>query len=378
MSQNQKFSLKTKVISYLILGITIFFLLEICSILILNRFPNLVFDEDKINQNYSEYLKKRDTLLGWDIDINGRGNSRELTNRINVTDTLHQIDFYGDSFTYGAEIDNDEDIWTNLISKKLNLIINNRGVGGYGSDQSFLKFKKNNENNNIVVLNHLSENIIRNVNQFRHLIYPSNYYSFKPRFILKSDSLKLVKIPSIKINEINDFKKTPNKYLKHEYFKIGKNTGIYYKKFPYSITLLKSLLFNWKIKSLRKYYSGYQPFYKREHTSNGLKITELILKKFNLVATKNGQIPIITIIPTYRDFQYYFKYKEFPYKNLKLDIFNDVKLIDFGEEILNIKEKFNINDLRKIYISEKGHMNKTGHIMLAHIFSEYYLKNLVK
>ena len=72
MSQNQKFSLKTKVISYLILGITIFFLLEICSILILNRFPNLVFDEDKINQNYSEYLKKRDTLLGWDIDINGR------------------------------------------------------------------------------------------------------------------------------------------------------------------------------------------------------------------------------------------------------------------------------------------------------------------
>ena len=109
-----------------------------------------------------------------------------------------------------------------------------------------------------------------------------------------------------------------------------------------------------------------------------MKITELILKKFNLVATKNGQIPIITIIPTYRDFQYYFKYKEFPYKNLKLDIFNDVKLIDFGEEILNIKEKFNINDLRKIYISEKGHMNKTGHIMLAHIFSEYYLKNLVK
>ena len=80
-------------------------------------------------------------MLGWDIDINGRGNSRELTNRINVTDTLHQIDFYGDSFTYGAEIDNDEDIWTNLISKKLNLIINNRGVGGYGSDQSFLKFK---------------------------------------------------------------------------------------------------------------------------------------------------------------------------------------------------------------------------------------------
>ena len=57
-------------------------------------------------------------MLGWDIDINGRGDTRKLNNRKNVNDTLLQIDFYGDSFTYGSKID-DENIWTNLISKKL-------------------------------------------------------------------------------------------------------------------------------------------------------------------------------------------------------------------------------------------------------------------
>ena len=377
MSLEKKFSLKTKILSFMILGVIVFFLLEVCAILVLNRFPNFIFDQYKISQDFCEYLEKRDTLLGWDIDINGRGDTRKLNNRKNVNDTLLQIDFYGDSFTYGSKID-DENIWTNLISKKINMIVNNRGVGGYGSDQSYLKFKKNNKNKNIVVLNHLSENIIRNVNQFRHLIYPSNQFSFKPRFILRNDSLILIKIPKVKINEIKDFKKNPNKYLKHEYFNIGENAGIFYKKFPYTITLLKALLFNWKIKSIKNYFSGYQPFYSRKHLSNGLKITEAILKKFNLEAIKNNQVSIITIIPTFRDFQYYFKFNEFPYENLKKDICNEVRFIDFGEEILKKKEGFNLNDLRKFYITENGHMNKKGHLILAQIFSEYYFKNLDK
>ena len=72
--------------------------------------------------------------------------------------------------------------------------------------------------------------------------------------------------------------------------------------------------------------------------SNGLKITEAILKKFNLEAIKNNQVSIITIIPTFRDFQYYFKFNEFPYENLKKDICNEVRFIDFGEEILKKKE----------------------------------------
>ena len=216
----------------------------------------MTYDKSKISQTFEEYLEIRDDFLGWNEIVNEYGNSRNLTNRQYVSNTTKQIDLYGDSFTYGAEVEDDSKIWSNIISKEINLIVNNKGVGGYGSDQAYLKFKLNKSPSEIVVLNHLSENIIRNLNQFRHLIYPSNYYDLKPRFILEQDSIKLIEIPFIPIDQADSFKNNPNKYLNHEFFNIGGESGIFFKKFPYSFTLVRSLLSNWKIKAQFNYYSG--------------------------------------------------------------------------------------------------------------------------
>lgn len=360
----------------IIISIFIFISIEIISFLFLKIYPNLSYDENKITQSFIEYQNVRDTILGWNKVVNKFGNSRNLPNREFVKDTLTQIDFYGDSFTYGAEVNDDKQIWTNLISKKLNIIVNNKGVGGFGSDQSYLKFKTNKNPSKIVVLNHLSENIIRNVNQFRHLIYPSNYYDLKPIFILEDNQIKLIDLPELKINP-KKFKKNPNSYLKYDFFKLGSNSGIYHKKFPYSVTLFKSLLTNWKIKSLFKYYSGYQPFYNLNHESNALYVTKSILEGFISDSRKKDLIPIITILPTYKDFEFYDKYGYLPYKPL-IDMLNKNSFfIDFGHEIIISKKSFNLEEMLKLYKSKSTHMNENGHKIIAEIFSTFVKKNKI-
>ena len=369
--KNKEYSSWVKQVSIIILTLLFFFLIEGTSYLLLMMLPELSYDKNKISQTFEDYLENRDNVLGWNKIVNRYGNSRNLPNRKYVNDTIKQIDLYGDSFTYGAEVEDDSKIWSNIISKETNLIVNNKGVGGYGSDQSYLKFKFNKNPSEIVVLNHLSENIIRNVNQFRHLIYPSNYYDLKPRFIIDRDSLKLVDIPLIPVEEAELFKNNPNLYLDHEFFSIGQKSGIYFKKFPYSYTLLKSLFSNWKIKSQFNFYSGYQPFYNLKHSSNGIKITSYILENFVKEAKSKGLRPVITIIPTFRDFQFYKKYGHFPYENLVDELHYQSYFIDFGKEINNLS--LDLDTIESLYISRKGHMSENGHKLLARIFIDFLL-----
>ncbi len=66
--------------------------------------------------------------------------------------------------------------------------VSNFGVEGYGTDHSYLRFKYNDRDRaKIVILGHLSENIIRNVNQLKGLLYHSRGVDLHPRFIIGQD-----------------------------------------------------------------------------------------------------------------------------------------------------------------------------------------------
>ena len=262
-----------------------------------------------------------------------------------------------------------------MISEKTNTIVNNRGVGGYGTDQAFLKYINSRSEGNIVVLNHLSENIIRNVNQFRHLIYPGKSFDLKPVFISANDSLKLIEIPDIHNENFKNFQENPNEFLKHDFFKIGSQSGIYNKRFPFSFTLFKSFLSNWKITSQLNYFSGYQPFYDKNHSSGALEITKLIIEEFNTDVIKNNSKPIITIIPTYRDFEYFEKYGIFPYQTLIEELNDKIELIDFGMEFLSEINSLDMDILLDLYIEPAGHMNEKGHYLLSKVFVKYLIIN---
>jgi len=126
-----------KILKYLIF---LFLFIELCAFASLHVLAHksavtLVYKPVKFNQ--SEYLENREKQLGWP--------SQKLLNSNYFTDegfrpcpscpdsSAVSIQTFGDSFTRGAEVTNGQ-CWTNLIAKNTNIICNNYGVNGFGTD----------------------------------------------------------------------------------------------------------------------------------------------------------------------------------------------------------------------------------------------------
>ena len=52
------------------------------------------------------------------------------------------VSLYGDSFTWSSEVEHEE-AWGNLLATQLDCRVHNFGVGGYGSDQAYLRYITN-------------------------------------------------------------------------------------------------------------------------------------------------------------------------------------------------------------------------------------------
>ena len=137
----------------------------------LKGWPGLIYSPAQITQPFAEYMAKRDPVLGWVKPV-----------RDDLFPGEPCASVFGDSFTFSQEV-SDAEAWPALLSGLLGCRVENYGVGGYGSDQAFLRFRQTPARGRVVMLNHLSENVLRNVNQFRNLIAPSHEWQLKPRFL---------------------------------------------------------------------------------------------------------------------------------------------------------------------------------------------------
>jgi hypothetical protein len=205
---------------------------------------------------YTRYLELREPVLGWPSEHNitmAKEGPRELdpagSRFVPAFPDPEKypacVSIYGDSYTLGSEVE-DEDAWGNVLSTMLNCRVNNFGVGGYGSDQAYLRYLTiSDDTSPLVFINHLSENILRNVNRFRSILAGydgSEKLSFKPRFIIDDHGkLELLSIPTFEVSEYNDVLIDPGKYLPHEYFVPGGDSGLVHLRFPYTLALLRTL-----------------------------------------------------------------------------------------------------------------------------------------
>lgn len=112
---------------------------------------------------------------------------------------------FGDSFTQCGEVTDDE-TWEEYLGAALRQDIYNFGVGGYGTDQAFLRFRKQfgQVDTPIVGIGLILENINRIVNVYRpfynkHTGIPLT----KPRFNLTEGSLELIANPIQKVEDIS-------------------------------------------------------------------------------------------------------------------------------------------------------------------------------
>jgi hypothetical protein len=169
-------------------------------------------DEIYIRTAYQTYYHPE---RGWDFFFPTKFGERPRSIEYNKS----LISTFGDSNTYCGEVKNNE-TWEERLSMLLQENIYNFGVGGYGTDQAYLKFLSifPKARTPIVILGLITENINRIVNVYRPFYSENTGIKLtKPRFILKQDRLLLLPNPVRSLDEI--------RCLRNTYFlsRIGQN-----------------------------------------------------------------------------------------------------------------------------------------------------------
>jgi hypothetical protein len=378
ISLNKVYTYRRKVLFFFIMFIFMFVLVEGISLLACIFFQSKgVIYRPHLNKEYLNYLVIRDSALGWPnpnrfghdslFDISG---SRISPSFSDPAQHKALISLYGDSFTFGDQVDN-KHAWGNVLSGMLQERVSNYGVSGYGSDQAFLRFLKNTgDEAKIVFLNHLSENIIRNINQYRQLLYAGDGLGFKPRFIIQQNgSLELIPIPGFSEAEYPEVVSDPGSHLPYEYFVPNGPAGIQKLSFPYTLTLLKSFG-NFHIRAKLRHVPWYAEFYDPDHPSHALDLTLGILIKFHEEAIARGKTPIVTVIPDEPDLVFFRKSGIWPYQSLIDGLKSrNIDVLNFGEGIMR---NLGSDDVETLYKS--GHYNERGNRIMADIALEYLQK----
>jgi hypothetical protein len=288
------------------------------------------------------------------------------------------IALYGDSFTFGYEVA-PEFAWGNLLIERLGCRVDNYGVPGYGTDQAYLYFKHHQEHGldpaPVVILSHLSENIVRNINQDLGLIYQMTL-ALKPRFVLEhSGTLRLVKIPRLAPADYDAYRRDMRQFLRAEY--LLPSQSVLSKQrifFPYTITVPALFTYKRLYASLLFYAFDVPPWfaelYDPAHPSQALQVTREILLQFDHDARHYGKRPLIFVIPTARDLFYFQRTRQWSYTSLLTMLYDQgvSQAINLGPLLL---AKVHDGDICEYFCTNRttksGHFTVKGNRILAEV-----------
>lgn len=324
------------------------------------------------------------------------GKKGERQNRLKYESNLFSS--YGDSLCFCRFV-NDNQTWQYFLSKKIKKKINNYGVGNYGLDQAYLRFKRNYQNKidrpkNVIFL-FGPETLRRNLSLWKHYYEFGNYFYTKPAFIFNKNKKKffLNKNSINKMKENIDFKKIINSTKKKDIFYSLKFKK-YLWEFPYLLSLLKnpirksSLLLFFGYKLIKKKYKFRIQLFERlkiyqdlnnlgglyfdfkdkvemYKNKNYINSTVHIMNRIKYFCKKNNIKYHMFIVPSFYDLQYYKKNKKIKkyYESLLLNAQKkNLKLYDLTNELI----KF---DSEKISADETygGHLNEYGNKIISNL-----------
>jgi hypothetical protein len=340
--------------------------------------PSLFFREPSVTQaDFSQYLQSRDPLLGWPASKK-RDPSSGITPRNTPSFSMagsECVSTYGDSFTYGDEV-TDSEAWSNVLSVLLGCRVANYGVGGYGTDQAYLRYARNTSDKaKVVILGIFPDNVMRNVNQYRYFLDARTTFSLKPRFVSDGDRLKLVEIPKWGFEEFVHAINYPAKDFSHEAFLPDSDNGPVRPSFPYIWRAIK-LLLSERVRSGLLGNTSWEVFYRRGHPTQALEVTTGIVDLFSRTSFSRAQCPVVIIYPTGRSFAEFKKTGRIATAPLFVELGQrGITFLDLHKPFRERGVADNFCNLLTNQAKCVGHFNAEGNKIVAEILRDYLTKN---
>ena len=345
----------------------------------------------KPNTSHEEIGKHGKTF--WSIDQKGsrKNPSNEISNS--------KISCYGDSFTFGRQVNNNE-TWEYYFSKLSKTNIQNFGVGNYGIDQALLRLKREFPHNKtkIVLMGVVPDTISRILSMWKHYYEYGNTFGFKPKFGFSNNKLNLLTNPINNKKKFSEYQKFLPYVQKNDYFFKNKfKKEIIY--FPYSFTILRNFSRNFKIikwvRKIQKRKSNNENIEKISwnpmkiimkinlkwriklfNDKNASILLEEIIKEFSRYVNTKKSTPVFLWLPQKDDLIFIKKNFHF-YKNFnkKIQEIEDLIFIDVTKYLLEEEEIDNLYSDDNEY---GGHYSKEGNKKVAEIiFLELNKKGLI-
>lgn len=252
-----------------------------------------------------------DPELGWTVRPNGRlplyrANSQGIRADVEYAPEpppgVLRIAAFGDSFVHGTEVAN-RDTWPALLAAlRPDLEVLNFGVGGYGIDQAWLRWRRDGRrfSPQIVLIGFMTEDVHRSVNRFRPFQAPRHLEPrAKPRFALREGRLVLLPNPLPDLDAYRDL-------LAHEpelIPRLGEGDAFYealWKPAPLA-ALPSSRVLRFARQALsptRTMVGG-----RLNPRSEAFEVTARVIEAFHDEALAEGSLPLVVLLPTREDFE---------------------------------------------------------------------------
>lgn len=337
--------------------------------------PPAVTTKKKIDDYLSSSSKTvllYDSLLGWTPRPNGKSKdglynynsfgvrSAPFEYPISPPQGVLRIAIFGDSFTHGDEVPF-ENTWgyylkDNLNEANIDAEVINFGVGGYGMDQAFLRWKEHGHkfSPHIVIFGLQMVDVNRNVNIIRPLSNRWTNIPFsKPRFILTGEGLKLINVPTIPLKEI------PNVLENIETWDLARyeyhfNSGDYQDHM-----WLRSKLISLALGLTSSDKVSEQSFYSLDEEP--ALLTLRIIQEFKKDVELNGGRFLIVYLPIKGDLTNLLNGEELAYSELLEKIEEDNNVIHPENEFLERVESSSLD----IFFMKGGHYSSEGNKIIA-------------
>ncbi len=268
-----------------------------------------------------------------------------------------RIAAFGESFTYGAEVQLGEN-WAKVMTEiEPALEVLNYGVGGYGLDQAFLRYLKvgGDFHPDIILIGYMSENMARSVSVYRPFLVPQGggIYS-KPRFRLEDGKLVLRPNPLRTVQDYRRVLENP----RTELAELGRHDAHYQAAYPNSIWNFSPLVR--LVKTMAGRVSKPRPLWRDKKgvcdpESEAFQLTLAIMDAFYRQVLADGRLPIIVVFPFVYDFERSLAGESLPYAPfLEALSARGYFFIDTLDAFLPIKNREQIQSVIGDHFNAKG------------------------